>query len=219
MELLVAYHGKPEVKEKYLNRVAEHRAADQIKKGFYWEGGKGCAVGCTIHGSDHTKYEKELGVPTVLAILEDRLFEALPNERAKQWPEQFLTAIPVGADLSRVFPAFAVWLLTDPTHGAIQHAKDDAGVSAAIQGIADLFQKESDGQTVTTDEWDKALARARARALALARARALDLALALGRDLARARALDLAPDAFVIAVSEKLLALLASATTTTSQSK
>ena len=54
-----AFHGDPKVKTKYLKRVRAHRAADQIIHGTYWEDGKGCAVGCTIHSSDHAAYETE----------------------------------------------------------------------------------------------------------------------------------------------------------------
>ena len=57
-----AFHNDLKIKEKYLSRVRAHALADEIVKGKYWEGGKGCAVGCTIHGSQHKNYEKELGI-------------------------------------------------------------------------------------------------------------------------------------------------------------
>ncbi len=46
---LRAFHNNPKVKSKYLARVKAHEKADEIIKGTYWQGGKGCAVGCTIH--------------------------------------------------------------------------------------------------------------------------------------------------------------------------
>lgn len=52
-----AFKNKESIKIKYLNRVKMHAEADRIEKGHYWENGKGCAVGCTIEGSDHSKYE------------------------------------------------------------------------------------------------------------------------------------------------------------------
>jgi hypothetical protein len=87
---LRAFHGDPTVKDKYLSRVKAHRDADQIIHGIYWEGGKGCAVGCTIHSANHSSYETKLGVPAWLAHLEDRLFEAMDNGRAKDWPVEFI---------------------------------------------------------------------------------------------------------------------------------
>lgn len=46
---LIAFHGKQSIKDEYLARVRAHKAADEIIKGVYWEKGKGCAVGCTVH--------------------------------------------------------------------------------------------------------------------------------------------------------------------------
>src|SRR6202008_414365 len=110
---MLAFHNDQKIKDKYLSRVIAHQKADEIVKGIYWKNGKGCAVGCTIHGNDHSKYEKELGIPIILARLEDGIFENLPDDLAKLWPEQFLNAINVGSDLSSVWPKFANWLLVD----------------------------------------------------------------------------------------------------------
>ena len=118
---LRAFHNDPKIKEKYLARVIAHREADQLVKGRYWEGGKGCAVGCTVHSSSHAAYEKDLGIPQVLARLEDRIFENIPNDLALTWPERFLSAIGVGADLSKVWPKFAIFLLTDASQCASRH--------------------------------------------------------------------------------------------------
>jgi hypothetical protein len=80
---MLSYHSDPAVKAKYLARVEGHAAADEIIKGRYWEAGKGCAVGCTIHGGSHEDFELELGIPQMLAWLEDVIFEGLPNRLAK----------------------------------------------------------------------------------------------------------------------------------------
>lgn len=108
---LLAYHSDKKIKQKYLDRVQAHRIADSIVKGNYWEGGKGCAVGCTIHSSDHRLYETELGIPEWLARVEDVIFEGLPNKKAKFWPEQFLSAIRPGRNLERIKTPFIVVVL------------------------------------------------------------------------------------------------------------
>jgi hypothetical protein len=64
---MLAYHNDPKIKAQYLRRVRAHEKMDEIIQGKYWERGRGCAVGCTIHGSDHTQYETELGIPEWLA--------------------------------------------------------------------------------------------------------------------------------------------------------
>ena len=85
-----AFNGKQEVKDKYVARVKAHAAADEIIKGSYWERGKGCAVGCTVHSNSHKAYEEELGIPMVLARLEDRIFEGMSNDKAMKFPLKFL---------------------------------------------------------------------------------------------------------------------------------
>src|SRR5689334_5016631 len=96
--LMKAYHGEQSVKDKYIGRIREHRKAEQLVQGFgYWcrvsEGEmRGCAVGCTVHSGNHAAYETELGIPRVIAQLEDGIFEGLPKAEAQAWPERFLEA-------------------------------------------------------------------------------------------------------------------------------
>lgn len=110
---MIAYHGNPKKKAAILKQLRAHAKADEIVKGVYWENGKGCAVGCTVHSSEHSAYESEFGIPRMLARLEDAIFEGLPNAKAKKWPIQFMSAIKPGADLHRVGWKFLYWLLTD----------------------------------------------------------------------------------------------------------
>jgi hypothetical protein len=108
---MLAFFNDETIKAKYLTRVRDHQKADEIIKGKYWEKGKGCAVGCTIHGSDHSAYERELGIPTWLAKLEDRIFEGLPIARAKEWPAEFLSAITPGTDLEQIKIPFLIFIV------------------------------------------------------------------------------------------------------------
>jgi hypothetical protein len=150
---LIAYHGKQEIKDFYLARVRAHAAADELIHGMYWENGKGCAVGCTVHSDSHAAYERELGIPRILARLEDGIFEGMPNGKSKEWPEQFLAAIEPGRDLSLIWPRFAVWLLTDKWHGVLQYAKTQRA-KIAIQNIADAYQSVVNGKQKKID-WSK----------------------------------------------------------------
>jgi hypothetical protein len=135
---MISFHGKKEIKDLYIGRVLSHELADVIVKGRYWQNGKGCAVGCTIHGSDHAKYETELGIPRVLAFMEDAIFESLPNRIAKTWPREFLESIGVGKDLKNIWPNFACWLLVDEKYGVINFAKTEEQKNV-IQKISDLY--------------------------------------------------------------------------------
>ena len=158
-----AFHNNPAIKQKYLDRVRAHAAADEIIKGHHWQNGKGCAVGCTIHSGDHAAFETDLGIPQLLARLEDRLFEGMPNDAAKLWPEEFLSAINVGADLSKIWPKFALWLIVDPKHGVIKYND-----SPAITAVADLFKRTINNEIVTIQEWQVARKNAAAVAVAVA---------------------------------------------------
>jgi hypothetical protein len=109
MNVLRAYHNDPAIKAKYLARVREHARLDHLVQGTGWESGRGCAVGCTLEAYDHSRYPIELGIPEWLAHLEDRIFEGLPWDEARSWPERFLDAIPVGADSEPVQWQQAIW--------------------------------------------------------------------------------------------------------------
>ena len=148
---MLSFHGKQEIKNKYVARVKAHELADEIAQGYYWEKGKGCAVGCTIHGRNHHSYESELGIPTAIARLEDRIFEGLPNDIAKGFPLRFLESIPVGADLSMVVPKMMLWLLIDENHGVIRYGSEKGKI--AIQDVADLYVRKIAGEKVTVSEW------------------------------------------------------------------
>ena len=150
-----SFHSDPKIKEKYLSRVRAHAAADEIIKGKYWVEGKGCAVGCTVHSSDHSAYESELGIPRILARLEDGIFEALRNELAMTWPARFLESVPVGADLSMIWPKFVIWMLTDSEFGVIRFAKKEK-TKESILKVAELYKKKVNGEEVAVEDWKAA---------------------------------------------------------------
>jgi hypothetical protein len=174
-----AFNGDPKTKEKYVARVKKHYDADEIIQGTYWENGKGCAVGCTMERNNtgtpiHQRMENEIGVPRMVARLEDRIFEGLTNGDAKKFPLRFLKAINPGADLSMVAPKFFVWLLTNPTDGIIKFAREDG--KKAIQAVADLYKEKIAGKTITEVQWRSADAAADAAAAYAAAAYAADAA-------------------------------------------
>ena len=196
-----AFHGKQEIKDEYIKRLQDHYEADEIVKGVYWEDGKGCAVGCTLHSDDHKAYEVELGIPEVLARLEDSIFEGLSPKDAKEFPLNFLNAVNVGSDLSQVGDKFLHWLLVDPEHGVIKYATN----KKVVQDVADLYERKINGETINQDVWG-AVARAAgadARAAGAAADDAAYAAAAYGTAAADARA------RCRITQADKLLELLA----------
>ena len=177
---MIAYHGDPKQKTKILAQLRRHAKADQLVKGQYWEAGKGCAVGCTIYSGNHAEYEPRFGIPRELAHLEDRIFERLDNGDSQKWPIRFMSAIKPGADLSGVWPDFAVWLLTDPAAGVLRFAKADR-TRKSIQAVADLYtQRVWKGDA----RWSTARTEARAACLTLLAADAARSAAAAARSAA-----------------------------------
>jgi hypothetical protein len=139
---MLAYHSDPKIKAKYLRRVRAHRAADQLIQGTGWDDvlNRGCAVGCTLRSYDHSRYPIELGIPEEIAHLEDRLFELQPKPMAQEWPERFMRAIAPGADLSRVWSEWAIWMLVDESHGVIRRATGFPDCETAIRSVAALLK-------------------------------------------------------------------------------
>jgi hypothetical protein len=117
-------------KSEFLKELKKHQSADAFLRGTYSHIEKnkvgnfrGCAVGCSLHSvarvkklknvkyGDHKAYEEHLGIPEWLARVEDRIFEGVSNERAKTWPVEFASAIPIGADLEKVKGPFLCMIM------------------------------------------------------------------------------------------------------------
>ncbi len=132
-------------KDDLIMKLERHAQADAFRRGVYFENGKGCAVGCTlvdygVNPEKHAEYEPLFGIPEVIALLEDSIFEGLPIDKAKKWPLRFANAVPVKTDLSGVWPKFAIALMIDPDHGVINYAQtEDQG--SVIRRCADLYTK------------------------------------------------------------------------------
>ena len=184
-----AFHGKEEVKEKYLNRVKAHASADEFIQGTYWENGKGCAVGCTVHSDNHNAYEDELGIPAWLAKVEDRIFEGLPLDKAKKWPGEFLSSIKVGADLNKIEVPFLIFVV-ESTLDKFDHDKFPK-VKSSIDGVLKVLREDPENK----DALDAAAYAADAAADAAAGAAAAYAAHAAARTAYAAHAYAAAADA------------------------
>lgn len=241
-----AYLGDPKLKDRFIKEIAKHEKADEIAQGAYetMDGEKTvfCAVGCSLKsmnrilGKDgsvslHARYEPELGIPQVLARLEDRIFEGLPEAEMKTWPRRFAEAIDVGANLSKVWPKFAIWLLVDPEDGVIRFAGGWKDVAEAVRKAASIYQAMEGGnpmgrdhilairsecRTAAADAADSAVSAAYAAAAvsafsaAYAAADAADSAAYAAAYAAADAAADVAyaRKAFYVRMSEKLVELL-----------
>lgn len=150
MTKLLSFHGQQSIKDEYISRIKLHAAADEIIKGTYWQNGKGCAVGCTVHSNNHLSYGTELGIPLDLAIYEDKIFESLPNDEAKKFPLEFLESIPVGVNLEKVGLNFSLWLVTDEKDGLLSKITNAPSVEF-LNKLAEILKKEI-ADTATEDD-------------------------------------------------------------------
>ena len=149
-QTLIAYHGDHAVKLKYVGRMLAHQEADEIIHMIYWKGGKGCAVGCTVHSSDHSAYETELGMPKWFARLEDMIFEGMSNAASSRFPLRLLSTIPVGfAAWDRLYHDFCAFLLRDVCKFDRTEHPD---VATAVDAVINLHER----QTETGDQAWKA---------------------------------------------------------------
>lgn len=109
---LQAFHNQLTIKQKYMIRLADHRAKEHLVQGTGWAVTglevRGCAVGCTLERYDQSLYPIELGLPEWAGRLEDYLFEHLPKSEAEQFAEDFLAVIPVGANIEPVRHKLAI---------------------------------------------------------------------------------------------------------------
>ena len=150
-----AFYGNQELKSGLIEQMRGHRLADQVRHGFYWQNGKGCAVGCAIHtdSNPHAECERRYGVPRLLVKLQDRIFEGLPSPEDVYWGERFWEAVPVGADLSLVWPQFALALLSDPGHGVLRYVQAERFTrqKGAIEAVVAYYRKWVDTQKKPAD--------------------------------------------------------------------
>ena len=184
----LSYQNDPSLKSRFCAHVERHRQLDMVVQGTYGEDDhdgegkwRGCAVACSLrsldeisgaklrqHNGNHTDLAKRLGIPLVLAYLEDQIFEGLPAESAQMWPTRFAQAIPIGRDLSMVWPRLAHWLLVDEAQGVIRFANTDR-TRDSIRAVAALFARHIAGDPPSADEWISARYAAAADADAAAR--------------------------------------------------
>ena len=191
----IAYHGDETFRTALISAAEEHQRMDHYIAGQYWDEAqhKGCSVGCSVESvnrlrglalphDDHQALADAIGFPLQLVELQDAIFEGLPADQRPGWTARFFCAAQAGADLSRVWPQMAIFLLRD----CRPHA-EPAG-QAAIDTVIGLHERRLRGDEPRQLEWDAAGAAAWAAAWDAARAAAWAAARAAAWAAARAAA-------------------------------
>ena len=127
--------------DKLTAEVQAHIAADAVIQGNYWDGLKGCFIGCLAHSSDAIILQDWYGLPLPLVRICEVIFEGLTQNEAKD----FFAAIPNavgrdGKDLSRVS-----WQFFAAELRALPPAPEDTQkvIDQVIAGV-DLLAKGQD---------------------------------------------------------------------------
>ena len=152
--------------EIMLAEVDQHIAADAVIQGKYWDGSRGCFIGCLAHSGDATVLQERFGMPLPLVRICEGIFEALPDADAKAFFAEIPRAIGRdGKDLSRVHWQFLASELRalPPVSVDIQ-----AAIDPIIAGMDLLASGETWGDAVARAAADAARAVARAAAYAVA---------------------------------------------------
>jgi len=77
----LAFNSDPTLRDDAIKTAIEHREADKLVKGQYWENGKGCAIGCWAQTSKmpHQTVADKYKLPVELLYIVDGIFEKLPS--------------------------------------------------------------------------------------------------------------------------------------------
>ncbi len=200
---LQAFHNNSDIQQQYLTRLETHQKLDEIIKGTYWENGKGCAVGCTVHSNSHNCYEIELGIPTWFALLEDALFEGMPNVKAKKFPLKLLQSIPLGfSNWQHIYHQLQVFNLEK-----ICKNIDHPIVVKTICDIITLHKKESKDKAVWSAAESEATSASWSATWSSAKSAAWSAAWSATESAAKSAAWSAATSAAYYDISEELIRL------------
>ena len=149
----------------------EHLAADMLVKGYYGRTGEGddafhgCSVGCLVHNvhpdwsadrvqsvsNPHKIVADHYGYPEWLALLQDAIFEGLPNGENSKWHVQLAEAVAALAadyDWQRALHRVHVGILRiSCTAGSTQ---------GAVQRVLELHERAGRGEDVSDEDWSAA---------------------------------------------------------------
>lgn len=206
---------------EFLEQSKAHYAADMLLKGTYADDDagtfKGCSVGCHLHHirpeldaesidslwNKHWIVAEYYGYPEWLALLQDAIFEGLPNGESERWHVQLaetIARLPADYDWQRALHR---------VHAAILRIAYRAAGAAhgVVQRVIDLHERAARGETVADELWSEARSEALS-ATSAARSAAESAAWGAARDAARSAAWSAAEGAAWQDIRDGVLAAL-----------
>lgn len=157
----------PEQKTEFLEQSKSHFAADMLLKGTYGtkKGNefKGCSIGCHLHHIYPRKTSRQIsdlrdkhfrvagyyGFPGWLALLQDTIFEGLPNGESAAWHvllAEKLAGLPEEYDWQAALHRVHVAIL--------RLSYQTAGLTQEVKRILDLHERAGKGDQVSNELCD-----------------------------------------------------------------
>lgn len=168
-----AFHGDAVLRQTVVERLRLHIQAGHIvgHSACDAEQGRYNLTSATVHSEDLAEYERKLGIPAVLALIQEsisNLFLQRASHDAQEtrfafapyasnYPVEWLQSLPLGADLQNVPARFLSWMLLDLTD--MQHPLTTAAsaeAKAVARTMAGLYARVASGAVVTAAEWTAA---------------------------------------------------------------
>jgi hypothetical protein len=147
---MLAYHNNAKLKASMSSDMHFTISEGLIIQGMSFRDVVRCVS--RVENGSYKTLEEEIGIPSLIAQLAEFIFEGLEYEKAKKFTTDFLEAIPVGADLSMVWPKLIHYVMVDNEVGLINFVKTEYS-KFAIERLAHLFMRKIDGEIITENQW------------------------------------------------------------------
>jgi hypothetical protein len=177
-QVYTAFQGNAVFKQALIDRFKAHwvsgRVAPNLKMTFNTPpNGESGVMGATVEGEDEREYESQVGVPAEAGYLHEIILYFCGHDTAtdgptaprnftiadfaRDYPVQWLQAIPVGADLRTVTPRFIAWLLHDcfAANNALLTQVNPSIKAAGLQ-VSALYKQTLTGAVISPEQWSAA---------------------------------------------------------------
>lgn len=127
------------------HEVSDHITADAVAQRNYWDGKKGCFIGCLAHSRQTRIIEELYGLPVAVLRIAESIFEGLPAPEAKTFFAEFPSAVSCNnKDLSWVHWKFLASELESlpPQPGKIQTILDQVIAGVNLLAVGNVWPAE-----------------------------------------------------------------------------
>ncbi len=136
--LLQPFDGDPRIKAELVDRLRDEGAFTGNRY-FKWLHECDVQLEDKVHdGAVH--FQIRFGIPALIANLFHGIYSGLPPEESGRFAESFFASIAPGAALGDVWPAFALWLLSDGEYGVLRHERR-VEFREIIEGVIKLYEQ------------------------------------------------------------------------------